>query len=335
MNREALALHRLDSLIWGIVATVAIIVFAASLLSDFRIVWSTFAIPALGCTLLLAGGWFYRLRRPDARLASAFLCTAQVASFTAVAAPLSYIAASANLPLYDHGLDAIDRALGFDWKALLAIMNASPRTHVVLVLAYLSLALQITIAVLCLASFGRFLWLRIYILAFFCAALISIAISAMLPAAGAWPYYAINANSSHILSVVGANWQLVFYGLRDGTFRLLMADGAEGIITFPSLHSALAVILIAALWPIAVLRWVFVALNTMMLLATPIDGSHYLTDVLAGIALGLLCLIAAQAMAAGAAADKPGELLRPILISARRGWGAMPIGKRLQKSKKS
>ena len=59
----------------------------------------------------------------------------------------------------------------------------------------------------------------------------------------------------------------------------------------------------------------------MMLLATPIDGSHYLTDVLAGIALGLLCLIAAQAMAARAAADKPGELLRPILISARRGWG--------------
>ena len=97
---------------------------------------------------------------------------------------------------------------------------------------------------------------EIYILAFFFAALISIAISAILPAAGAWPYYAINADSSHILSVVGASWQPVFYGLRDGTFRLLMADGAEGIITFPSLHAALAVILIAALWPIALLRWV-------------------------------------------------------------------------------
>ena len=334
MNREALALHRLDRLIWGIVATVAIIVFAASLLSDFRIVWRTFAIPALGCALLLAGGWFYSLRRPDARLASAFLCTAQVASFTAVAAPLSYIAASANLPLYDHGLDAIDRALGFDWKALLAIMNASPRTHAVLLWAYLSLALQMTAVVLCLASIGRFLWLRIYILAFFCAAFISIAISAILPAAGVWPYYALSADSSHILPAVSTSWP-VFYGLRDGTFRLLMADGAEGIITFPSLHSALAVILIAALWPIAVLRWVIVALNTMMLLATPIDGSHYLTDVLAGIALGLLCLIAAQAMAARAAADKPGELLRPILIAAPRGWGAMQIAKCLQKLKKS
>jgi hypothetical protein len=72
--------HRLDSLIWGIVVTVAIIVLAVSLLSDFRIVWRTFAIPTLGCALLLAIGWFYRLWRPDARVASAFLCTAQVAA---------------------------------------------------------------------------------------------------------------------------------------------------------------------------------------------------------------------------------------------------------------
>ena len=48
----------------------------------------------------------------------------------------------------------------------------------------------------------------------------------------------------------------VFYGLRDGTFRFLVAVGAEGIITFPSLHAALAVIVIAAIWPVAVLRWV-------------------------------------------------------------------------------
>ena len=41
----------------------------------------------------------------------------------------------------------------------------------------------------------------------------------------------------------------VFFGLRDGSFRALVAIGSEGVITFPSLHAALAVILIAALWP--------------------------------------------------------------------------------------
>ena len=318
MDHQALTLHRLDRLIWGIVAMVAIIVFAAPLLNDFRISWRTFATPTLAFALLLAAGCFYRRWRPDARLASGLLSTAQVVAFSAVAAPLSYIAASANFPLYDHGLDAIDRALGFDWKVLLAIMDASPLTHAVLLPAYLSLMLQTTTVVLCLAFSGRLLWLRVYTLAFFCVVLISIAISVVLPAVGAWPYYALSEDNSRILPAVSTSWP-VFYGLRDGTFRILVAVGAEGIITFPSLHAALAVIVIAAIWPIAVLRWVFVALNTMMLIATPIDGSHYLIDVLAGIALALLCLIAAQAIAARAAAkSEPEGFVLPFTTSRKR-----------------
>jgi membrane-associated phospholipid phosphatase len=76
---------------------------------------------------------------------------------------------------------------------------------------------------------------------------------------------------------------------------------------------------IAAIWPVAVLRWVFVALNTMMLIATPIDGSHYLIDVLAGIALALFCLIAAQAIAARAAAkSEPERFVLPFTTSRKR-----------------
>ena len=135
---------------------------------------------------------------------------------------------------------------------------------------------------------------------------------------GAWPYYALSEDNSRILPAVSTSWP-VLYGLRDGTFRFLVAVGAEGIITFPSLHAALAVIVIAAIWPIAVLRWVFVALNTMMLIATPIDGSHYLIDVLAGIALALLCLIAAQAIAARAAAkSEPQGFVLPFTTSRKR-----------------
>ena len=50
--------------------------------------------------------------RSDPRLASGLNCTAQVVAFAAVGAPLSYIAASANLPLQDHTFDLLDRALG-------------------------------------------------------------------------------------------------------------------------------------------------------------------------------------------------------------------------------
>jgi hypothetical protein len=297
MACEALALRRLDRLIWAMVALVAAIVLAAPAVSDFRIVWQAFIAPASAGTILVAVGWFYRRWRSDPRLASGATSTAQVIAFAAVGAPLSYLAASANLPLHDHALATIDRALGLDWKALLAWMNASPAIYAVLRPIYLSLTLQMTTVVLCLAFSGRLIWLRVYTISFFFAALISIAVSAVLPAAGAWPYYALTAaDSPHILPAVSTSWP-VFDGLRDGTFRDLVAVGSEGIITFPSLHAALAVIVIAALWPVAILRWVFLALNAVMLIATPIDGSHYFIDVFAGVATAVLCLAAARRIA--------------------------------------
>ncbi len=304
MDREAQALRQLDRLIWALVAIVTAIVLAAPCLSGFVIAWHAFVPPALACAMLVAGGWFYRRWRSDPRLASGLTSTAQVIAFAAVGAPLSYIATSANLPLQDHAFDTIDRALGLDWKALLAGMNTTPLLYAPLRLCYLSLTLQMTTVVLCLAFSGRLIWLRVYTLAFIFAALASIAVSVVLPAAGAWPYYGLTATDSpNVVPAVSTSWP-VFYGLRDGTLRLLVAVGAEGIITFPSLHAALAVILTAGLWPIATLRWIILAVNLLMLASTPIDGSHYFIDVFAGIALAAVCLMVAQAIARRAGSDR-------------------------------
>jgi hypothetical protein len=299
MDREGSAIRRLDRLLWGAIALTAAMVLAAPLVSKFRVAWPTFAAPALTCALLLAAGTFYRTWRVDARLASGLTCTAQVIAFAAVGAPLSYIAASANLPLRDDALAAIDQALGFDWRALLSFMNAFPELYAVLRPIYLSLTLQMTTVVLCLAFCGHLLWLRVYNLAFCFAALISIAVSVVLPAAGAWTHYGLSPSDSTIFPAVSTSWP-VFEGLRDASLRTLIAVGSEGIITFPSLHAALAVIVIAALWPVHALRWLAVAVNSAMLIATPIDGSHYLVDVLAGIGVAILSLAAAHALASAA-----------------------------------
>ena len=95
----------------------------------------------------------------------------------------------------------------------------------------------------------------------------------------------------------------IFHGLRDGSFRALTGLASEGIITFPSFHAALAVIFIVALWPMPVLRWFGVVVNVLMLAATPIDGGHYFIDMVAGIVIAVLCIMAARAMAIRAAAD--------------------------------
>jgi hypothetical protein len=316
MMTQSPALRRLDCLIWALIAAVAAIVLVSPLLSSFFIAWTSFAAPALAALTLTGAAWFYRRWRPDPRLASGLENTAQVIAFAAVAAPLSYLAAAANLPLQDRLLDAADRALGLDWHALLGWMNASPPIFGALRLIYLSLTLQMTTAVLCLAFTGRLVWLRTYTLSFILAALVTIAISALLPAAGAWPHYALSSvDSPHLTPVVSTSWP-VFDGLRDGSFRALVAIGSQGIISFPSLHAALAVILVIALWPIPVLRWVTLTLNTAMLAATPIDGSHYFSDIFAGIAVALLCFLAAAWIAARIATriESPGKASVSLVV---------------------
>ena len=45
-------------------------------------------------------------------------------------------------------------------------------------------------------------------------------------------------------------------------------------------------------------RWPSAVINALMVAATPIDGSHYLIDVLAGVGVAGLCLLAARALVA-------------------------------------
>ena len=294
MNWHAAGLRRLDGIIWSLVAGVAALALIAGVFGGLTVALKSYAAPASICLLLKLGACYYRNRRNDHNLASALESTAQVMAFAAVAAPLSYVAASAAMPLQDAALDSMDRALGFDWKWLLEVMHRWPEFFEFMRVIYLSLSVQMTAVVLLLGFTGRLPWLRVYMLAFIFAALVTIAMSALFPAEGAWLHYGLKSGAA-AMPVSHTSWP-VFFGLRDGSFRLLMAVGSEGIITFPSLHAALAVILVAAFWPVPIARWLGVSINSLMLAATPIDGSHYFVDVLAGVGIAVLCLAAARTL---------------------------------------
>jgi membrane-associated phospholipid phosphatase len=291
------AAFRLDGVIWAIVAGIAAIVLAALLLSSFRIAWDSFMGPALAWLVLVGAAWFYRRRRHDPKLATALTGTAQILAFSAVAAPLSYLAASAGLPLQDGLFDAWDHALAVDWQSLLAWMNRQALLHPVFSYAYGSFTLQASTTVLMLAFSGRHLRLKTFTLAFMLTAVVTIAISAVLPAQGIWGHYGLTPADHPAISPATRELHLAtFHGLRDGSVRLLMGVGSEGIITFPSLHAALAVIFILALWPVPILRWLGVTVNVLMIIATPVDGGHYVIDVIAGVILAVPCWMAAQAL---------------------------------------
>ncbi|CAN5227163.1 phosphatase PAP2 family protein [soil metagenome] len=283
-------LQRLDRLIWTVIVIVAAIVLASSLIGPFHIVWASFPKAAAACALLSAAGWFYRTIRKDPLPAAALTSTAQIAAFAAVAAPLSYIAASAGLPLWDATYAAWDRSIGFDWNGLLATMNMYPALHVIFAIAYASFFVQATVTVVALAIANHPVRLRVFILSFMLATLITIAISAVMPAQGVWGHLHLSAHDYPAITPATRDTHLaVFHGLRDGTYNSLVADGAAGIITFPSLHAALGLLFIFALWPVRYLRWVVTALNVIMIASTPVDGGHYLCDTIAGLAIALLC----------------------------------------------
>lgn len=294
------ATRQLDRLIWLSIAAVAVIVMLAPLYGGFSIAWTTYLAPAGAAAAMLLVAWFYRHRRPEERIASALEGTAQLAAFAAVGAPLSYVAASFSLPLHDRLFDTMDKALGFDWAGLLAWMEVHPGVHAMFSLAYMSFAPQATTAVCVLAFTARVMRLRVFLLAFIMTAIITIAISALLPAEGVWSFYGLRADAATILPVSHTSWP-VFHGLRSGTAFTLMATGSEGIITFPSLHAALGLIFTLALWPVRVLRWIGLAVNVLMIIATPVDGSHYLVDIIAGLLIALACWFVARRLAGNAA----------------------------------
>jgi membrane-associated phospholipid phosphatase len=239
-------------------------------------------------------GWFYNHIRSDARLATTLNSTAQILAFSTAAAPLSYVAASIARPVWDTTLMNWDKDLGLNWQTLLAVMNDYPELHRIFAFAYSNIISQVTIVIVALMLADRTLWLRRFVIAFVTTTLISILISVVIPAQGVWGYLHLTSHDYPAISPVTQDQHLsIFNGLRDGTRRLLTGEGTEGIITFPSMHAALALLFIFALWSIPATRWLGMAFNIIMILSTPIDGGHYFSDVIAGMVMAILCWMAA------------------------------------------
>ncbi|MBY0380928.1 MAG: phosphatase PAP2 family protein [Xanthobacteraceae bacterium] len=255
----------------------------------FQAQWMTFITPMVSAAAMLALGWFYRAIRPDARLSCALMGTGYVVAFAALGAPLSYIAASAGLPLQDATLSGLDRALGLDWLTYVDFVSHHPWLRNILLLAYLSFFVQTITTVLVLSFCNRLRRLSVFVGAFMVTSLLTIALSSIIPAEGPWLFLGIKATAAnnYDLPLSATSWP-AFNGLRDGTFRILTGLHSEGIITFPSLHAALGILFAAAFWQIPVLRWVALGLNITLIVATPIQGSHYFIDVLAGIVIAAI-----------------------------------------------
>jgi hypothetical protein len=265
----------------------------------------TFGSEGVAQALALAGifavvGWVYTFLRFDPVVSAAADTVAIIAAITSVFCLFTYVMAhlGAVVPLWDARLDAADRALGLDWRAVLAWFDAHPTVAALLGHAYLSSFYQIMAAVTVLALLGHYERLQSFVFAWPISLFVCGMVAGLMPAIGAYAFYGIDAAAHHPNFDLITNTQHVrqFLEMRSGTAVEVSLKNAQGIITFPSFHTTVAIMFAWVFWSVPVLRWPALGLNIAMVAATPIHGGHYFVDLLGGAAVGILALKLAAAL---------------------------------------
>jgi len=203
----------------------------------------------------------------------------------------TYLAAHAGIPLADHWLSAADRALGFNWRSFIDLVDQHLIVARLLEFSYDSFTPQLIVMPVLLSFMGwvdrSYRMVCAYALICFGASFIA----AWAPAIGAYPYYQIPIGSLSNINVYHGYFFLDEFNAVRGDADFVFTMGkVKGILTFPSVHAAIAVLCGWAAWRLKYLRYLSLVLNAGMATAALSHGSHYLVDIPAGIALACLCI---------------------------------------------
>ena len=261
---------------WALVTVLAAVDIVGFPLSGLGIAGRSLMLQ-IGTVGLMQGiAWFYRRLRRDAVIATACENLALLYAFVGAAQALDCVLVAHGGSFADVRLARLDAALGLDWPQAFAFMTAHPAIARVLGLAYGSEFYQvIALPLLCLALRNTRLP-RELTQTFLPAALASVLISGCVPALGAYVHYRVPGAET-------LNYVLQINGLRDGTLTRIDLLQLEGLITFPSFHTALALLFIYVArglpWALRLPLWI---LNGLILLSVPVLGGHYFVDMLGG-----------------------------------------------------
>src|ERR1700682_1264198 len=253
-----------------------------------------FLTAVLMATTFALAGHYLILRKWGARPAFILVSIAQLDLLFLLASPLTYIAASADLPLQDATLAYWDQFLGLDWIAYYRFITARP-TLVQYTCFFYAMITWPTIGVpVILGLTKNYVRLQQFTLASMLTVCVTAVISSLVPAFGTYHQYGLPTDFSGF----NATGYLVQMDrlplLRDGILRVLNISHLGGIITFPSFHAAAAILALWGFWGVWWMRPVSLIANVGMLLATPLFGGHYFVDVLAGVGFAALAITVAK-----------------------------------------
>jgi membrane-associated phospholipid phosphatase len=294
---------RLQLILFGIVAAIATIDVLWVNAGHFDADATGFGAIALLATILAGAGVYYERVRKEERLAAMLIGTSFLIGMSASFSLLNYLLLTVAGRRIDVPLAALDRALGVDWPALMRLAAQHPLIAAGLQLAYISVLPQVAVLVALLGWRGRHESIYGYCIALTAGAAISISVWVAAPSFGAFSVYALPANvGDHLaLALDGAYAKDLVALLAHGPGHISPTD-AKGLIGFPSFHAVMAMLVVWYGRHLSYVRWFALALNSIVLVATPIEGGHHVVDVLAGFAVATAAVLFADWIVRRAAA---------------------------------
>ena len=211
-----------------------------------------------------------------------------------IGAIASYPIAAYSRGFVDGALNRSDLLLHFHWLAWYHTVAEHPLLQTVSRLAYAMIYVSPAILLACFAVADRRRDAHDFIAAVWLAAAITLFLFRFMPAVGPFAYL-WHGRIPYL--PVSDLWQPeLIPQLRAHTAPLIDLGHLVGLVSAPSFHAAAGVLLIAFAARVRAVRAPLIAANVAMLLSTPVEGTHYLTDmilggVVAAASLGVIALV--------------------------------------------
>lgn len=223
--------------------------------------------------------------------------------FVLFSVQLTYHCIAVGYPLQDAALSRADAAIGFDWLSWANFLKARPFLLQITNWAYSSYAWQPLIIIPTLAILKPRKGNSELFLSLLFAMALTLVITTFVPAIGPADALGFQPEPAPVIRALHAS----------PTAQVLKY---EGVVTFPSFHTIMAILFTFACRGI---RFVFpaaVCLNLMMLISVPHSGDHYLVDMIAGTIVALTAISAVKLCAFNCDAriqHQPGAKIRLVV----------------------
>ncbi|WP_245309740.1 phosphatase PAP2 family protein [Rhizobium sp. R339] len=196
----------------------------------------------------------------------------------------TYVAFALNMPLQDQQLLQLDRNLGIDWLSMISFFDAHPLLSKSLMFSYQAFHYQLLFLPVLLSLCGHQSRAYQVVGTYGLICVIASIITIWYPALGTYTDFSLRPGDlKNINGILGVEYVPQILAVRNDPNFVLQLEHVSGIISFPSVHAAVAILCIWGAWTVRWTRLPMIFLNSLMLLAAITEGGHYVADLVAGI----------------------------------------------------